>query len=89
MEKCSFMESEFTDSSGCKKCKIREKSFCKIQEGSKISTQERYSTFKNTCQKAVFENDSDLNHYTCGKNGGICDLFRFKQCNAKEGTKCQ
>lgn len=84
MKNCTFSDSDFTDSNGCDNCEERKHHLCEIYEGKFLSTQERFSTYTNTCKRAVFVRDDDLNHYTCGKNGGICDVFRFKKCTKKE-----
>ena len=84
MSQCAFLESFYSNPELCNNCEERKTHLCIIFEGRKISTAERYSTYKNTCKKAVFVRNDFLNCYNCGKNGGICDVFRFKTCRKKE-----
>lgn len=84
MSDCSFYDSDWQDTDACDKCKTKEIKFCEVYEGSKLSTKQRYSGYKNTCSKAVFIRDKDsVNYYQCGKNGGICDFFKYRKCKLK------
>lgn len=84
MSNCAFSDSYYSNADLCDKCEERKIHLCRIYEGRNLSTEEIFSTYKNTCKKAVFIREDSLNRYKCGKNGGICDVFRFKTCKRKE-----
>ena len=84
-DECKFLESDFSNGSYCAGCKTREIKYCPIYENSFKTTKEIFQ-YKTKCKKAVKKlgENQEPTVYTCGENGGICDVTKYLFCKNKD-----
>lgn len=82
-DECKFAESDWQENWHCEECKTRINKYCRIWEHH-LLTQKQIYQYKTKCKNAVVHKDKESQTvYICGKNGGICDITKYKFCTRR------
>ena len=83
-DECKFAESDWQENWHCEECKTRINKYCRIWEHH-LLTQKQIYQYKTKCKKAVVYKDKESQTvYTCGKNGGVCDITIYRFCTGAD-----